>query len=68
MKILENNYGKIRCCGCDSVYQLEKGDLKYDHNELEYRYFKCPVCEQMNWIDKDHPYVKACETGIFVHK
>lgn len=68
MKILENNFGKIRCECCDSVFQLEKGDLKWSHTEEDQYYFKCPICGQLKWFDEEHPYVEASKTGIFVHK
>ena len=67
MKILENNYGKIRCDGCDSVYELEKWDLHKFPYDDEW-YFECPVCGTRKVFDENHPYVEACKTGIFVHK
>jgi len=67
MKMLENNYGKIRCKCYDSVYQLEKGDLQKFPYDDEW-YFECPVCGAKKVFDEEHPYVKASKTGIFVHK
>lgn len=67
MRIIENNYGNIRCPMCDSVFQLEKGDLKTSWHDPEY-YFICPVCGHTKWYDEDHPYVEASKTGIMVHK
>lgn len=67
MKILENNYGKLRCKCCDSVFELEKGDLtKYTYDDEWY--FKCPICGTLKIFAPQHPYVEACKTGIFVHK
>ncbi len=68
MRIIENNYGNIRCPMCDSVFQLEKGDLQWTHTDEDSYYFECPICGALKWFDEDHPYVEASKTGIMVHK
>ena len=33
MKLLENNYGKLRCPHCDSVMEIEPNDVEANYEE-----------------------------------
>lgn len=68
MVILENNFGKIRCDICDSVFTLEKGDLKSPSQDPGEYYFECPVCGYQKWIPEDHDYIKLNKFGAIPHK
>ena len=65
MKLLENNYGKLRCPHCDSVMEIEPNDVETDYdNEL---YVICPVCDSTIWVT-DNAVVKRMKEGILWHK
>ena len=58
MEILENNFGKVRCPECDSVFRItDKGDFVWDPHDDNY-YIKCPICGQLKWFEEDDPYVQ----------
>lgn len=65
MKLLENNWGKVRCPGCDSVMEIEKNDLMYDSDgEL---YIICPVCDSYIWLTHN-AIARKIEKGELWHK
>ena len=65
MKLLENNYGKLRCPHCDSVMEIEPNDVEANYdNEL---YIVCPVCNSKIWVT-DNAVVKRMKDGILYHK
>ncbi len=65
MKLLENNWGKLRCPYCDSVMEIEPNDVESNYdNEL---YVVCPVCDSKIWVT-DNPVVKLIKSGIMYHK
>ena len=73
MKILENNFGKIRCPYCDSVFELEKGDLTECSQDPGEYYFECPICGEHKYFEpdifgQDSPYVKIHKYGSTPHK
>lgn len=50
MVLLENNYGKVRCKTCDSVFQLEKGGLEMDSYRGGYVLFQMPCLRRNNVV------------------
>ena len=69
MKLIENNYGKVRCKTCDSVIIPDRKDIcsNYD-NEC---YVVCPVCGQDIWFDGNpdtNPVLKHIIHGGLPHR
>lgn len=65
MKLLENNWGKIRCPYCDSVMEIEKDDIQEHYDDG--LYVVCPICDSIIWCE-DNPVVKNIKQGILWHK
>ncbi|WP_296864718.1 hypothetical protein [uncultured Methanobrevibacter sp.] len=72
MIILENNFGKIRCPYCDSVFKLEKGDLTQCSQDPEVYYFECPICYERKYFEDDvfehSSYIRLHKYGMVPHK
>ena len=52
MRLLENNWGKVRCTTCDSVMdQIVKDDI-YDSDDGHY--IICPICGSRIWFNDEH--------------
>ena len=52
MRLLENNWGKVRCPKCDSVMdQIVKEDI-YDSNDGHYIF--CPACGSRIWFNDEY--------------
>lgn len=65
MKLLENNWGKLRCPHCDSVMEIEPSDIETNYdNEL---YVVCPVCDSNIWVT-DNVVAHQMKKGIMWHK
>ena len=65
MKLLENNWGKLRCPHCDSVMEIESSDIETNYdNEL---YVVCPVCDSNIWVT-DNVVAHQMKKGIMWHK
>lgn len=70
MRLLENNWGKVRCPKCDSVMdQITKKDI---HDSDDGHFIICPVCGSSIWFnDKyvSHHIVKNAKIpgGILHH-
>ena len=65
MKLLENNWGKIRCPYCDSVMEIEKKDIM-DNSDGEI-FIICPVCESYIWLTHN-VVARRIQEGINWHK
>jgi uncharacterized C2H2 Zn-finger protein len=65
MKLLENNWGKIRCPYCDSVMEIEKDDIM-DNCDGEI-FITCPVCDSYIWLTHN-PVAQKIKDGITWHK
>lgn len=52
MRLIENNWGRVRCSKCDSVMdQIIKEDI-YDSDDGHY--IICPVCQSRIWFNDEH--------------
>ncbi len=54
MKIIENNFNqenndRIICNNCNSIFEYDENDIKYDGEDYEY-YVKCPCCAYSNIV------------------
>lgn len=65
MILLENNWGKFRCQHCDSVMEIEKGDIMEDPDGEMYTF--CPVCDSYIWLTHN-PVAQKIKDGITWHK
>ena len=56
MKVIIDNYSNktVRgiCCGCKSVLEISREDVKYDLDKDPY--FKCPLCEKCTYLSSDN--------------
>ena len=69
MKLLENNWGKVRCPKCDSVMEPEKGDILVSLDDGHYMI--CPVCGGTIWFnddDEEHPVISKILSGQTWHR
>lgn len=63
-KLLENNWGRVRCPHCDSVIEPEKKDIQESLDDGHYMI--CPVCDGTIWFnDKytEHPVISKILIG-----
>lgn len=68
MELLENNFGKLRCEGCDSVMRIESDkDFAYSYNDDCYT-VTCPVCGSVRWLEKSNPLVQSYIYHRIVHR
>lgn len=70
MRLLENNWGKVRCPKCDSVMdQIVKEDI-YDSDDGHY--IICPICRSRIWFndeyEKHHIVENAMTPGGIPHR
>ena len=66
MKLIENNWGKVRCPKCDSVMMPDKEDIL--ESDDDGHYIICPVCKSKIWFGDDnvydeHPVISAILDG-----
>jgi len=66
MKLIENNWGKVRCPFCESVMEPDKEDIM-TNSDYE-NYIICPVCDSKIWFEDNHPVIEKILTGIKIHK
>ena len=62
MRLLENNWGKVRCQKCDSVMDdITKEDI---YNSDDGHYIICPVCESQIWFNDEYEKHHIVENAI----
>lgn len=64
MKLIENNWGRVRCPHCDSVMEPEKKDIQESLDDGHY--MTCPICDGTIWFnDKytEHPVISKILIG-----
>ena len=64
MKLIENNWGRVRCPHCDSVMEPEKKDIQESLDDGHY--MTCPICDETIWFnDKytEHPVISKILIG-----
>ena len=58
MKIIENNFKKLRCTECDSVVEIES-DMDFEYSYIDDCYtVTCPVCGAKRWLETSNPLVQ----------
>lgn len=62
MRILENNWGKVRCHKCDSVMgHIVKDDI-YDSEDGHYMI--CPICGAFVWFNNEYEKHHIVENAL----
>lgn len=64
MKLIENNWGRVRCPHCDSVMEPEKKDIQESLDDGHY--MTCPICDGTIWFNdkyNEHPVISKILIG-----
>lgn len=69
MRLIENNWGRVRCPKCDSVMDsIMKDDIR---DSDDGHYIVCPVCGSRIWFNDEygeHPVIGKILSGQLWHK